>query len=64
MNTDNIPDRIKDQLDIRLDLFGNEFVSDTRPVAGKSAAKSGKIFEDITEAILCGKGCTLGRRST
>jgi hypothetical protein len=62
MNTDNIPDKIKDQLDIRLDLFGNEFVSDTRPVAGKSAAKSGKIFEDITEAILCGKGCTIIKR--
>lgn len=34
------------------DIFGNEFIADYRPIAGESAAKSGKLFENITEEIL------------
>ena len=62
MNTDNIPDRIKLQLDVRLDLFGDEYVSDLRPVAGGSAAKSGRLFENIVVEILRGEGRHITKR--
>ena len=62
MDIKYIPDRIKPKLDIRNDLFGNQFVPDLRPVAGKSAAKSGKTFEDITENILHGGKCLITKR--
>ena len=45
-------DRIKPQLDIQNNLFGEQFCTDLRPVAGKSAAKSGKMFEDICKQIM------------
>jgi hypothetical protein len=62
MKIDNIPDRIKIELDVRNDLFGDQFVSDLRPVAGKSAAKSGRAFEDIVESILYGKSRIITKR--
>jgi len=62
MNTDNIPDRIKLQLDVKLDLFGDEYVSDLRPVAGGSAAKSGRVFEDIVAGFLYGKARLITKR--
>ena len=47
-----IPDRIKEQVIVNKDLFGNDFVSDLRPSAGGSAAKSGKLFENVVYNIL------------
>ena len=62
MKIENIPDRIKIELDVRNDLFGDQFVSDLRPVAGKSAVKSGRAFEDIVESILYGKSRIVTKR--
>ena len=47
-----IPDRIKEQIVVSRDLFGNNFVSDLRPSAGGSAAKSGNLFEKVVYNIL------------
>ena len=47
-----IPDRIKEQIVVSKDLFGNNFVSDLRPSAGGSAAKSGNLFEKVVYNIL------------
>jgi len=55
-NADEIPDRIKPQVDIQNDLFGEQFCTDLRPVAGKSAAKSGRLFEDIVYSKMVGNG--------
>ena len=52
MNANDISDRIKRQLDIRNDLFGDQFITELRPVAGKSAAKSGNLFEKVVHNIL------------
>jgi len=47
-----ISDRIRKQVVVNKDLFGNDFVSDLRPSAGGSAAKSGKLFENVVYNIL------------
>jgi hypothetical protein len=47
-----IPDRIKEQVIVNRDLFGNNFISDLRPSAGGSAAKSGKLFENVVYSVL------------
>ena len=47
MDVKEIPDRLKSKLDVRRDVFGKEYVSDLRPSAGKSAAESGKLFDDF-----------------
>lgn len=52
MDVKEIPDRLKSKLDVRRDVFGKEYVSDLRPSAGKSAAESGKLFEDIVYSVL------------
>ena len=49
INANEIPERMKPNLDIRNDLFGEQFVQDLRPCAGRSATKSGKALEDLTE---------------
>ena len=49
INANEIPERIKTNLDDRNDLFGNQFVVDLRPVAGRAANLSGKALEDLTE---------------
>jgi len=56
MNIDasTIPDRIKEQVIVNNDLFGNNFISDLRPSAGGSAAKSGKLFEEVVYSVLVG----------
>ena len=62
MNANDISDRIKRQLDIQNDLFGNQFITDLRPVAGKSATKSGRVFEDIVYSKIVGSGCIINKR--
>ena len=62
MNANDISDRIKRQLDIQNDLFGNQFITDLRPVAGKSAAKSGNLFEDIVYGKIVGSGRIINKR--
>ena len=47
-----LPDRIKEQIVVNKDLCGNNFVSDLRPSAGGSAAKSGNLFEKVVYSIL------------
>ena len=47
-----LPDRIKEQVIVNRDLFGNNFISDLRHSAGGSAAKSGKLFENVVYSIL------------
>ncbi len=54
LKANEIPDRIKPQLDIQNNLFGEQFCIDLRPVAGKSAAKSGRLFEDIVYGKIVG----------
>ena len=49
INANEIPERMKTNLDVKNDLFGNQFVTDLRPVAGRSANLSGKALEDLTE---------------
>jgi len=62
MTVDDINDRVKKDLDVQNNLFGEQFVTDLRPVAGKSAAKSGKLFEDITYSKLVGDGRIINKR--
>ena len=62
MKANEISDRIKEELDVRNDLFGNQFISDLRPVAGKSAAKSGRVFEDIVYSKIVRSGCIINKR--
>ena len=44
MVVNGISDRVKKDLDVQNNLYGEQIVTDLRPVAGKSAAKSGKLF--------------------
>ena len=62
MRVDDISDRVKKDLDVQNNLFGEQFTTDLRPVAGKSAAKSGKLFEDITYSKLVGDGRIINKR--
>ena len=56
LSTKNIPDRIKSQVEVQIDIYGNEYIPDLRPIAGGSASKSGKLHEDMTEHYLYGPG--------
>ena len=62
IKANEISDRIKEELDVRNDLFGDQFISDLRPVAGKSASKSGRIFEDIVYSKIVGSGRIINKR--
>ena len=62
MTVDDINDRVKKDLDVQNNLYGEQFVTDLRPVAGKAAANSGKIFEDITYGKLIGDGRIINKR--
>ena len=62
IKANEISDRIKEELDVRNDLFGDQFISDLRPVAGKSASKSGRIFEDIVYSKIVGSGRIIKKR--
>jgi hypothetical protein len=62
MKAEDIDDRFKKELDVKNNLFGESFITDLRPVAGKSAAKSGKLFEDITYSKLIGDGRTINKK--
>ena len=62
MNADEIDDRIKENLDVKNNLFGEQFITDLRPVAGKSAALSGKLFEDIVYSKIVGSGRIINKR--
>jgi len=54
MKAEKISDRLKKDLDVKSNLYGEQFITDLRPVAGKSAAKSGKLFEDIVYSKIIG----------
>ena len=62
LKANEIPDRIKPQLDIQNNLFGEQFCADLRPVAGKSAAKSGRLFEDIVYGKIVGGGRIINKK--
>jgi len=62
IKANEISDRIKEELDVKNDLFGDQFISDLRPVAGKSASKSGRIFEDIVYSKIAGGGHIINKR--
>ena len=62
MVVNGISDRVKKDLDVQNNLYGEQIVTDLRPVAGKSAAKSGKLFEDITYSKLVGNGRIIKKR--
>ena len=62
INANEIDDRIKKELDVQNNLFGEQFITDLRPVAGKSAAKSGKLFEDITYGKIIGSGRIINKK--
>jgi len=47
-----ILEKYGNMVNTQTDIFGDKFIADYRPVAGKSAAKSGQLFEDITEEII------------
>jgi hypothetical protein len=49
INANQLPHRVKEQVIIKRDLFGNDICPDLRPTAGGSAARSGKLFEDVVE---------------
>ena len=56
INAKDIDDRFKSEIEIKNNLFGEQFITDLRPVAGKSAAKSGQLFEDIVYSKIVGNG--------
>ena len=62
VNATEIDDRLKKELDVQNNLFGEQFITDLRPVAGKSAAKSGKLFENIIYSKIVGKGRIINKR--
>jgi hypothetical protein len=62
VGVDDMSDRIKKELDVKNDLFGGQFITNLTPSAGKSAAKSGKLFEDITYSKLIGDGRIIKKR--
>jgi|TARA_A100001011_G_scaffold246565_1_gene254819 hypothetical protein len=62
VNATEIDDRLKKELDVQNNLFGEQFITDLRPVAGKSAAKSGKLFENIIHSKIVGKGRIINKR--
>ena len=62
LKANEISDRIKEELDVRNDLFGDQFISDLRPVAGESAAKSGRVFEDIGYSKIVGSWRVINKR--
>ncbi len=62
INANEINDRIKEELDVQNNLFGEQFITDLRPSAGKSAAKSGKLFEKIVEDKIIGGGRVINKR--
>ena len=54
MSADRIPEHILNEVQVKRDLWGNKFVTDLRPSAGKSAAKSGNLFEKVVLSELKG----------
>jgi len=62
MKAEEIDDRLKKDLDVQNNLFGEQFITDLRPVAGKSAAKSGKLFEDIVHSKIIGDDRRINKR--
>ena len=54
MSADRIPEYIRNEVQVKRDLWGNEFVTDLRPSAGKSAADSGNLFERVVFSELKG----------
>ena len=51
MNTKLI-NKYRDQVEVVNTLWGDDYIPDYRPVAGKSAAYSGQLFEDMTFDVL------------
>ena len=62
INAKDIDDRFKSEIEIKNNLFGEQFITDLRPIAGKSAAKSGKLFEDIVYSKIVGDGRIINKR--
>ena len=62
MKAEEVNDRFKKDLDVQNNLFGEQFITDLRPVAGKSAAKSGQIFEDIVYSKIVGNGRIINKQ--
>ena len=49
---DIMNDHTKKQLLVRRSVYGEDFITDLRPVAGQSAQASGALFESIVRQIL------------
>lgn len=47
-----VPHSIKKHIEIKTNLFGEKYVTDLRPSAGKSAAKSGSLFEEFCYGVM------------
>ena len=62
MKAEEVNDRFKKDLDIQNNLFGEQFITDLRPVAGKSAAKSGQMFEEIVYSKIVGNGRIINKQ--
>lgn len=45
----NLVEEFGNDIKVTKDLYGNDIVVDWRPVAGKSAQASGKLFENVVE---------------
>ena len=62
VNATEIDDRLKKELDVQNNLFGEQFITDLRPVAGKSAAKSGQLFEEVVYGKIVGNGRIINKQ--
>jgi len=49
---DIIDNHTKKQILVRRNVFGEDFITDLRPIAGQSAQASGALFESIVRQIL------------
>tara|TARA_S200000501_G_C20616970_1_gene652850 strand:+ start:235 stop:786 length:552 start_codon:yes stop_codon:yes gene_type:complete len=47
-----VPEAIQKYVEIKTNLFGEKYVTDLRPSAGKSAVKSGNLFEEFCYEIM------------
>ena len=47
MSANELSEDILNKVEVKTDLWGNQFVTDLRPCAGKSAADSGYLFERV-----------------
>ena len=62
LKANEVEDRFKEKLDVQNNLFGEQFITDLRPVAGKSAAKSGQLFEDIVHSKMVNNNLIINNR--